>query len=415
MEWPVARLGHLCDIVIGATPARNRPEYWGGHHVWVTVGELNGGVVTDSREHITDEGVANSSSKLIPAGTLLFSFKLSIGKMAFAGVDLYTNEAIAALQIRRTSVLDPRYLYYCLSSIDTVGNVDVAAKGKVLNKSKLRDLRIPLPPFSEQRRIVEILDQADRLRRLRAEADAKADHILPALFIKMFGDPATNPMGWPVVPLRQLGRPLSGGAFPLAEQGVNDGQVPFIKVSDMNTEGNEWFIRHANNYVSPETLERLKVKPAPAGTIVFPKIGAAVATNKKRLLVQDTAYDNNVIGVVPRDVRYSAYLFGFFQLFDLRTLARSTALPSIKASELALVPIPKPPQELAVAFEARFDELSQALDATARGKRRIEDLFKLLMHRAFSGSLTASWREAHMKELLREMEQQARALEAANG
>ena len=59
-------------------------------------------------------------------------------------------------------------------------------------------MEIPLPPLSEQRRIVEILDQAYRLRRLRAEADAKAGHILPALFIKMFGDPATNPMGWPI-------------------------------------------------------------------------------------------------------------------------------------------------------------------------------------------------------------------------
>ena len=64
---------------------------------------------------------------------------------------------------------------------------------------------IPLPTLSEQRRIVGILDQAERIRHLRADADAKADRILPALFIKMFGDPRTNPMGWPMKPLGEIG------------------------------------------------------------------------------------------------------------------------------------------------------------------------------------------------------------------
>ena len=68
----------------------------------------------------------------------------------------------------------------------------------------VRKATIPLPPLSEQRRIVEILDQADALRKKRAEADAKADRILPALFIKMFGDPSTNPRGWDRIPLSQL-------------------------------------------------------------------------------------------------------------------------------------------------------------------------------------------------------------------
>jgi type I restriction enzyme S subunit len=62
----------------------------------------------------------------------------------------------------------------------------------------------PLPARKEQRRIVELLEQADGLRRQRAEADALTDRILPALFHKMFGDPATNPKGWPVVPVGDL-------------------------------------------------------------------------------------------------------------------------------------------------------------------------------------------------------------------
>jgi type I restriction enzyme S subunit len=100
MKWPTVPLGRLCDIVIGATPSRSEPAYWGGRNVWVTVGELNGEPIYDSREHITDLGIASSASKLIQTGTLLFSFKLSIGKIGRAGCDLYTNEAIAALPVR---------------------------------------------------------------------------------------------------------------------------------------------------------------------------------------------------------------------------------------------------------------------------------------------------------------------------
>ena len=269
---------------------------------------------------------------------------------------------------------------------------------------------VPLPPPSEQRRIVEILDQADALRKKRAEADAKAARILPALFYKMFGDPLTNPKGWPVVRLDDLGTPLSGGGFPLDEQGLTEGEVAFVKVSDMNTPGNEVFIRSANHWVSKETLRRLRVKPAPAGTTIFPKIGAAVATNKKRLLVRETAYDNNVIGVIPVTPEWSTYIFAFFLMFDLRRLTRTTALPSIKTSELVALPMAKPDSGIVQAFDKQFRQLLSLGDLERRSSEHVNSLFHVLLHRTFTGDLTAKWREAHMKGLLAEMEAQAREL-----
>lgn len=421
MEWPVVPIEQVAEI-------NPKSVEWHGLAEGDQVSFVPMHAVSEATASITTSesrtlGEVKRGYTAFREGDVLFAKitpcmengKVAIARNLVNGVGFGSTEFHV---LRAGSQVLPEFLYYFVRQ----PTFRVAAKQQMRGGAGqqrvpelfLRKELIPLPPLSEQGRIVEILDQADRLRRLRAEADAKADRILPALFIKMFGDPATNPMGWPVVPLRQLGRPLSGGAFPLAEQGLGDGEVPFIKVSDMNTEGNEWFIRHANNYVSRSTLKRLKVTPAPAGTIVFPKIGAAVATNKKRLLVQETAYDNNVIGVLPKAAKHSAYLFGFFQMFDLRTLARSTALPSIKTSELARVPIPKPSPELAEDFAARLATLARTRDAAARTKRRLEQLFKLMMHQAFSGSLTASWREAHMKELLQEMEQQAKALEAAS-
>ena len=96
-KYPLAALGTVCDITIGGTPSRKNPEYFTGSNLWVSVAEMQGQIITDTKEKITNEAVKASNVKLIPAGTTLLSFKLSIGKTAIAGVNLYTNEAIAAL------------------------------------------------------------------------------------------------------------------------------------------------------------------------------------------------------------------------------------------------------------------------------------------------------------------------------
>jgi len=411
MEWPRVELGRVVRIRNGTIDPSRFPDE--------TFELFSIPGFDEARSEVTSGDAIKSNKTAVVPGDVLFSKLNPRIQRVWVVPQTRGSRQISSTEfwplVCDSKVIDRQYLRHFLLSPGVRDRLSPSTEAATKSRSRIKPYqllseRIPLPPLSEQRRIVEILDQADRLRRLRTEADAKADRILPALFIKMFGDPATNPMGWPVVPLGQLGRPLSGGAFPISEQGLTDGEVPFIKVSDMNTEGNEWFIRRANNYVSLAALRRLKVTPAPGGTTVFPKIGAAVATNKKRLLVQETAYDNNVIGVIPRDSKYSAYLFGFFQLFDLRTLARSTALPSIKTSELARLPVPKPRPQLAESFAARFLALSETRDAAVRGRRRIDDFFQVLMHQAFSGPLTASWREARMKELLQEMEQQAQIL-----
>lgn len=100
------KLSELLDISIGRTPSRNEPEYWGNGHKWVSIRDLNSRVITKTKEQITDLAVKEARCKVVPKGTLLFSFKLTIGKMAFAGCDLFTNEAIAAFSIKGRCPID---------------------------------------------------------------------------------------------------------------------------------------------------------------------------------------------------------------------------------------------------------------------------------------------------------------------
>jgi hypothetical protein len=116
-SWPRVPLRDVCDIQVGRTPRRDTLEYWGGDALWVTVSELNGDTLLESKEHISALAVKQCMGEPVRPGTLLFSFKLSIGKMAVAGRELYTNEAIAALPIRNAKILSREFLKYALSAV----------------------------------------------------------------------------------------------------------------------------------------------------------------------------------------------------------------------------------------------------------------------------------------------------------
>lgn len=177
--WSWTALGDICDIVIGRTPRRDSLEYWSGSLPWVTISDLNDGVVTDTRERITTLGAEASGARLLASGTLLFSFKLTIGKMAFAGVDLYTNEAIAGLVPRVGVQLSTEYLRYALSAVNVSSGSSHAVKGRTLNLPVLRAIKIPLPPLPEQKRIAAALrEQLDAVARMRAAAENQAESIL---------------------------------------------------------------------------------------------------------------------------------------------------------------------------------------------------------------------------------------------
>ena len=165
-KYPLAHLGGIdgvCDIKIGGTPSRKNAAYFTGNHKWVSISEMRGQIITDTKEKITDDGVRDSNVKLIPKGTTLLSFKLSIGKTAIAGVDLYTNEAIAALIPKNKSIITDKYLFALFNGkmidLENVGN---KAFGKSLNSDYLKnEVMIPLPPLDIQQKIVSDCEKID--------------------------------------------------------------------------------------------------------------------------------------------------------------------------------------------------------------------------------------------------------------
>lgn len=162
--WEIKLLGDLCHIQLGKTPHRNTEKFWdkdkNSTNVWLSISDLiHGKEVFDSKEYVSDEG--KKIFKITPKGTLMLSFKLTLGRVSFAGKDLLTNEAIASLINLDANILK-QYLFYYFSFFDwdLATRGDEKLKGKTLNKKKLENLEIFIPPFEEQKEIVEILDKA---------------------------------------------------------------------------------------------------------------------------------------------------------------------------------------------------------------------------------------------------------------
>ncbi len=155
-EWEVKRLGEVCEISMGRTPSRRNPAYWGKGYKWLSIADLQEKVLAESKEEITE--LAASEMAIIPKGTLLMSFKLSIGRLCFAGCDLFTNEAICSFNKLQANA---DYLYYALGRVDFSLYGKQAVKGYTLNKESLKLVEVSYPPLPEQTAIAAILSDMD--------------------------------------------------------------------------------------------------------------------------------------------------------------------------------------------------------------------------------------------------------------
>ncbi len=241
--WRIACLGDLCQINIGGTPPRHKPEYWateGDGHPWVAISDLRQPVIVTTKERITDAGVANSNVKKVKAGTIMMSFKLTIGRVAVAGTDLFTNEAIAAFV--PGSGIDATFLPYWLACIVEDADTDQAIKGATLNKQKLASLSGLLPPLEEQRRIAEVLRSVDEAIARTKVAVEQASRAIKGMLQRLFvegighsdfkdGHSTSIPASWVEKPLGELS--MTGITYGVVQPGPNvaDG-IPFVRGGD---------------------------------------------------------------------------------------------------------------------------------------------------------------------------------------
>ena len=191
------------------------------------------------------------------------------------------------------------------------------------------------------------------------------------------------PQDWTVARLGELVRVVSGNSLPTKYQNENEAEHPVYKVSDMNTVGNEKYISDSSNWLSEEELGKLNHTLYPEGTIILPKVGAALLTNKRRILTEPSSFDNNVMGWVPDEIN-SEFLYYVSRMIDMEAVAQKGAVPSIsKAIAKSLkIPSPQPSEQHKIAtvlytVDRVIEKTEEIISQTERLKQGVmNDLFE---------------------------------------
>ena len=184
------KLKDIFDLQMGKTPARNNQNYWNTkENKWISIADLSktGKYISTTKEYLSDAAVEESGIKVIPANTVVMSFKLSIGKTAITTEEMYSNEAIMAFHDRRVVDILPEYVFYMFKYRNWEEGSNKAVMGKTLNKAILSDVEIEICPIEKQREIVAVLDKLMAVLEHREDELQLLDKLIKARFVEMFG------------------------------------------------------------------------------------------------------------------------------------------------------------------------------------------------------------------------------------
>ena len=366
---------------------------------WVKIGDAptQGNYITKTAEKIRPEGL--SKTREVHPGDLILSNSMSFGKPYIMGIDGCIHDGW--LLIRNTyGVFDLTFLCHLLGTPQMLGQYRSLAAGSTvnnLNKELVGNTVVTIPSITEQRVLGDYLEQLDHLITLHQRKCALLFSSFQALISMMF---TTSTFSWEQRKLGDIGKARSGVGFPDADQGGLTG-VPFFKVSDMNSDGNENEMTVANNYVTTEQIADHRWSPiTELPAIFFAKVGAAVMLNRKRLCRFPFLLDNNTMAYSLSPTKWDAdFAKALFGTVDLTSLVQVGALPSYNAGDVESMEIYLPSlleQEQIGAYFKHLDNLitlhqRKCISFTGRAGRLISTVNKK--------RITSSWEQRKLGDI----------------
>lgn len=412
MVWATARLREV------APPSSADIEFKPDARVWnLSLDQIESetGVVTNKRFTRAEE-VGSSTFSFDTDNVLYSKLRPYLNKVVLPDEPGIATTELIPLRPKK-AVLDARFLTYYLRSQGFVNQVSHHVAGANLPRVVMDWFwrhEIPLPPMSEQQRIIELLDQADALRRLRREADAKAARILPVLFLKMFGDPAMNPMGWPTASIGELTTLVTSGSTPRGGAEVYVSEGPYI-IRSQNVLMNHLRLSDAARITS-ETHEQMSRTWVFVGDVLLNITGASIGRVAWVKALDGPANVNQHVCIIRPNAQFvdPAYLSVCLSLPSMQSaidgVQTGASRQALNHVQVRALEIPQPPVEIQRQFASHAWSLDGLLEQIDSANLRLESLWQSLVRQAFSGQLTAKWHQAHAKELLAEMQQQAKIM-----
>lgn len=380
------RLDAVCDLVMGQAPEGESYNAV-GHGLPLIAGASDFGEGQPAAKKFT-----SSPGKVCRSGDIVLGIRASIGEKVIADGDYCLGRGVAGLRARPG--LDQRYLWHWLTHIEP--RLTSKAKGatfKQVNREDIGELPIVLPPLPEQRRIAEILDKADAVRGKRRAAFAQLDILAQAIFFDMFGDPATNPKGWPKVELITLleeAEVFVDGDWVESKDQDPEGEVRLVQLADV---GDGRYLDKSARFLTKQAALRLRCTPLKVGDILVARMPdplgrACIFPGDRREAV--TVVDVCIIRPAAGEPD-PVWLMGCINAPGFRALiarqATGTTRERISRGNLAKLQIISPPIHLQREFARRYGAVA-ALRRNHAVSHTVQDrLFASLQHRAFRGDL----------------------------
>lgn len=382
----MAKLGDLCNIQSGGTPARSERDYWeNGQIPWVKISDIRAKFLNNTEEHITELGLKNSSAKVFPSGTILYTIFATLGETCILNIDAATNQAIAGIQIERNDLIRDYLYYYLLSRKDAVLAMGRGVAQNNINLKMLRDFEISIPPLDEQRRIATVLDKVSGLIAKRREQLDRLDELVKARFVEMFGDPVSNPKGWNIIRLSELGDCKNGMNFHTNDSGV---EIHCLGVGDF---------KNLSSITDTAKLPIIALNEMPSddyllknGDIVFVRSNGNKALVGRSVIVYPEYTPTTFSGFcirfrIQNSIILPQYLLSVLKTASMRKqmTGRGANIQNLNQKILSELQIPVPPlsyQEEYIDFAIKIDKskltIQQSLD-------KLEVLKKALMQQYF--------------------------------
>ena len=331
-EWREARLGEIGTVVGGGTPSREVAIYWDGDIPWLTPGELTGNrdkYVANSKECISDLGLSVSGARLVPKGSLLITSRASIGSCALAGRAMATNQGFKNL-IPGEDV-DPDFLFHLGQTLSQ--EMTRRASGTTFLEISTREFErivVWLPPLEEQRRIAEVLDTIDEIINTTEQIISKLKLQEHGMKKDLFRKRHDSDTSWEQISVGELGRVITGGTPPTADNRYWNGTVPFVTPGDIDSRDNALVTER-----SVTELGAALGRTVPSGSVAVVCIGSTVG--KIGRISTRSVTNQQINCVVPSSDYDSEFVYHVLDLLrpSIEAEAGRQAIPIVNAKLLS--------------------------------------------------------------------------------
>ena len=380
-------LGDICDIKIGRTPPRKQPQWFSESHgiKWVSIKDMGntGKYISQTSEFLTADAIKKFNIPIIPAGTLLMSFKLTVGRLGFTEYDMCSNEAIAQLPIKDPDMVDKNYLYYYLKNFNFGSLSSTSSIATAVNSKTVKNISVNLPPLDRQKKIANILGSLDEKIELNRRMNETLEQLGQALFRHYFVD---NPeaKNWESGRVSDVVRIYSGFAFKSKDFDIN-GKYGLVTIKNVQ-DGS--FIKDCTDHLSEpppdKTPEYVHLK---SGDIILSLTG-----NVGRVCIvvgRDYLLNQRVAKLVSDESQAYTYFLFRSKIMKGRMvgISKGTAQKNLSPIETGKLKIKIPPTNIMSQFEEIAINLLNMIVSNNEQSQTLTNLRDSLLPKLISGDI----------------------------